>query len=154
MLASHENGAFKKFRRTPWRFQQTFQTPLQSLDSFTAAILGSLGDARSGTIIIDAVVMQPTHLEALLREHRLPHDLQHDAALRAESPAELQPLLSAALGDWVDFLFIPSPKPFVLYADHDEYATFYANTKSNLNTVAAALTEHGFDAVPNYTRNA
>lgn len=154
MPASHRNGAFKKFHRTPWRFQQTFQTPLRSLDSFTAAIFGSLGDARSGTIIIDAIVMQPTHLQALLREHHLPDDLQHDAAIEAESAAELQPLLSAALGDWVDFLFIPSPKPFVLYADHDEYATFYANTKSNLNTVATALTAHGFDAVPNYTRNA
>jgi hypothetical protein len=61
-------------------------------------------------------------------------------------------LLSAAFGDWVDFLFVPAPKPFVVYADHDEYATFFANTKSNLNKVADALTRNEFVAVESYTR--
>ena len=152
MLMSVEYAALKKFRRTPWSFQLTFHTPLQLLDSFTAAILDSLGDPKSGTILIDAVVMQPSRLETLLCDHRLPHHLQHGSAIQAESPAELLPLLTAAFGDWVDFLFIPSPKPFVLYADHDEYTTFYANSRSNLNTVVAALTTHGFQAVPNYIR--
>jgi hypothetical protein len=32
---------------------------------------------------------------------------------------------------------------FVIYADHDEYATFYANTRSNLNRVADALFANG-----------
>jgi hypothetical protein len=65
---------------------------------------------------------------------------------------EVEELLIAALGDWVDFLFVPSPKPFVIYADHDEFITFYANTKSNLNRVGTALLARGFKVVEDYTR--
>lgn len=61
-------------------------------------------------------------------------------------------LLEAALGDWVNFTFVPKPKPFVIYADHDEYTTFYANTKSNLNGVVQALSGAGFEKVPDYQR--
>ena len=57
------------------------------------------------------------------------------------------------MSDWVDFVFIPEPKPFVIYADHDEYITFYANTKSNLNRVADALLAQGFKSVQNFERN-
>ena len=154
MLATHQQGAIKKFRRTPWRFQQTFHTPLQNLDSFTATILGSLDHVDSGTVTVDSVIMGIENLTTLLLSHQLQHDLRHDSSIVAEISAEVQPLLAAALRDWVDFLFIPTPKPFVLYADHDEYATFYANSKSNLNRVTEALTKGGFTAVENYTRNA
>jgi hypothetical protein len=47
---------------------------------------------------------------------------------------------------------MPAPKPFVIYADHDEYTTFFANTKSNLNRVAQPLTAGGFVSVPDYER--
>jgi hypothetical protein len=47
--------------------------------------------------------------------------------------------LIAVLSDCVDFLFIPTPTSFVIYADHDEYITFYAHTRSNLNQVANPL---------------
>jgi hypothetical protein len=45
------------------------------------------------------------------------------------SDKEIAPLLEAALGDWVDFLFVPVPKPFAIYADHDDYITLYANSR-------------------------
>lgn len=154
MLATYQSGVIKKFRRTPWRFQQTFHTPLQNLDAFTATILDSLDPVDAGTVTIDSVIMDPRKLDALLSSHQLQHDLRHDSSIAAETTAEVQPLLAAALGDWVDFWFVPTPKPFVLYADHDEYATFFANTKSNLNRVTAALKKEGFTAVEDYTRNA
>ncbi len=154
MLATHQQGAIKKFHRTPWGFQQTFRTPLRNLDSFTATILGSLDHVDSGIVTIDSVIMEARNLRALLSSHQLQHDLRHDSSVVAEVSIEVQPLLAAALGDWVDFLFIPTPKPFVLYADHDEYATFYANSKSNLGRVTASLTKGGFTAIENYTRNA
>jgi hypothetical protein len=72
--------------------------------------------------------------------------------MAAESAAELHALLIAALGDWLDFAFVPSPKPFVLYADHDEYATFFANTKSYLNKVANSLKSNGFSSIKDYIR--
>ena len=65
---------------------------------------------------------------------------------------EAEELLQAAFTDWFDFIFVPTPKPFVIYADHDEYATFFANSKSNLTAVASALTASGFTPVANYTR--
>lgn len=66
---------------------------------------------------------------------------------------ELHALRVAAFDDWLDFAFVPSPKPFVIYADHDEYAAFYGNTKTNLNKVAMALTARGFTTVKDYVRN-
>ncbi len=98
--------------------------------------------------------MEAKKLNSLLSSHQLQHVLRHDSSIVAEASAEVQTLLASALGDWVDFLFIPTPKPFVLYADHDEYATFFASRKSNLNRVTAALTKGGFTTVENYTRNA
>jgi hypothetical protein len=44
-------------------------------------------------------------------------------------------------------VFIPDPTPFSLYADHDEYTTFFAHSKSNLTRVVDALTQGGFAAV-------
>jgi hypothetical protein len=65
---------------------------------------------------------------------------------------EMQELLHTAFTDWFDFLFVPTPKPFVIYADHDEYTTFYANTRSNLNRVVEALVAQGFEEVAEYRR--
>jgi hypothetical protein len=152
MQSSLQYGAIKKFRRTPWRFQQTFRTPLRSLASFTATILGALDHADSGTVVIDAVAMPPAKLNTLLSQEKLSSDLRHDMAIVAETTHELESLLAAALGGCVDFLFVPSPKPFVLYADHDEYSTFFANSKKNLNVVTCALTAQGFATVENYIR--
>jgi hypothetical protein len=152
MLASQAAGAMKKFRRTPWRFQQTFVTPLKQVPAFTAAIVGSISDVATATVVIDQVVFPAKPLETLLEQRQLSLTLDRDTLITAETPDEVQPLLSAAFSDWVDFLFTPSPKPFVIYADHDEYATFFASSRSNLNSVATALLNGGFKAVDNYTR--
>lgn len=37
-------------------------------------------------------------------------------------------------------------------SDHDEYTTFYANTKSSLNGVVQSLTAEGFASVPDHER--
>ena len=39
----------------------------------------------------------------------------------------------------MDFWFIPTPEAFVIYADHDEYTTFFANSNANLNGVVEPL---------------
>ena len=65
---------------------------------------------------------------------------------------EIEELLHATLSDWVDFLFVPAPKTFVIYADHDEYTTFYANSRSNLNRVTESLLTQGFEEVSGYQR--
>ena len=154
MLAAYQPGVIVKFHRTRWRFQQTFQTPLQDLDTFTGTILGSPSHVDSGTVTLDSVIMEAKKLQLLLSSLQLQHDLRHDGSIVAETASEVQPLLSAALGDWVDFLFVPAPTPFVVYADHDEHATFFANSKANLNKITDALTKKGFTVVKNYIRKA
>jgi len=152
MKLSQSEGFLKRFRRTPWRFQQTFHTPLKDLRPFVGTIASALDPLRGGCVTIDDAVFEPRHLISLLAEHSLPAGYGHEWSLTAEDKPETEALLEAALGDWVDFVFIPVPKPFVIYADHDEYTTFYANTKSNLNRVAQALSAAGFEKVPDYER--
>lgn len=82
----------------------------------------------------------------------LPVEYGHDWSIEVEGKQQVKELSIAALSDWVDFVFIPKPKPFVIYADHDEFTTFYANTKSNLNLVAQPLLANGFKQVSDYQR--
>jgi hypothetical protein len=49
---------------------------------------------------------------------------QRDASIFSTNPEEVPALLVSAFSDWSDFLFVPRPKPFVIYADHDEWVTF------------------------------
>ena len=72
----------------------------------------------------------------LLTQHEETATLTRDLSITAEGKQEVEQLLAVAFGGWIDFIFIPSPKPFVIYADHDEFTTFHANTKANLNHVS------------------
>jgi hypothetical protein len=152
MTISQAPDALKKFRRTPWRFQQTFQTPLKSLHPFVTTIVSAKEPLQGGCVTLEQIVFEPKNLMALLSRHSLPTECGHESALTANGPREVEELLEAALGDWVDFIFVPTPKPFVIYADHDEYTTFYANSKSNLNGVVEALSANGFKLVADYER--
>ena len=148
MNASRTPGTLKRFRRTTWKFQQTFQTPLKRLGPFVATIISSsLQPLRGGSLTIDSVIFEPEHLLAVLASHRLPPQPARDTTLTAVGTEETAELLQAALADWIDLLFVPQPRPFVIYADHDEYITFFAQTKSNLNRVVEPLRRAGFEAV-------
>lgn len=148
----HTPGALKRFRKTAWPFQQTFGTPLQNLRPFVSTIVSSRKPLQTATIVIDQVVMTPGHLSALLTHHSLPTHFSHDWSITATGPQEIEALFQAALSDWTDFIFLPTPKPFAIYADHDQYTTIYAHTKSNLNHVIEPLTAAGFELIPNYQR--
>lgn len=147
MKISATSGSLKRLRKTPWRFQQTFLTPLKHLEPFVATIISAREQIQAATITIDSLVFEPKSLNALLATNYLPPCLQAESTIEAAGREEVGALLRAALGDWVDFWFIPTPKPFVIYADHDEYTTFFANTKSNLNGVAEPLIKQGFQKV-------
>jgi hypothetical protein len=150
MNVSLTPGAIKKFHRTPWRFQQTFQTPLKDLDRFVASILSADESIESGVVVIDRYAFEPQSLKTLLGNPT--QALGHDCSISTAGRDEVRKLLRTTLSDWIDFVFIPSPKPFVIFADHDEYATFYANTKSNLNRVVSVLSEKGFRQIKGWQR--
>jgi len=56
------------------------------------------------------------------------------------------------LTDWIDFVFVPSPASFAVYADHDEYLTLYTPSQSDLDLLVTDIEAHGFSFVPDYVR--
>jgi len=122
------------------------------LELFVATITSARDQIQGGTVTIDSVVFEPENLNALLTSRSLPPSLQRESSIEVVGHQEAGALLQAALSDSVDFWFIPTPKPFVIYADHDEYTTFFAASKSNLNGVVEPLLKQGFEAV-DYERN-
>ena len=150
MNATTTPGALKKFRRTPWRFQQTVQLPeVGERDRFVSTILSALDGLESAAVTIDEVVFDTVSLTALCPAGT---KLTHDSTISAESAEEAHSLLMAAFWDGPDFICVPTPKPFVFYADHDDWITFYANTKSNLNRVIQPLKSQGFKLVQGWER--
>src|SRR5215831_5054522 len=154
MVLSHDPGSLRKFRRTAWKFQQTFATPLQNLPAFVATIISAGRAVDSARLIVDHAAFPPKHLDALAARHKIAVRYGRDVVLKAENRQEVEESLLAALNDWIDFAFIPQPRSFVIYADHDEYATFYAQTRSNLNRITAALASGGFQVIEGYARRA
>jgi hypothetical protein len=53
MYTDHESGALKKLRRIQWPFQQTFGTPLRTIQPFSAAIVDALAPTLSARVVID-----------------------------------------------------------------------------------------------------
>jgi len=152
MTTTHTPGVIKRFGRTPWRFQQTFETPLNDIDRFVSTIISAHGHIQKASVTIDQVVFDAKHLKTLISADESTIQLAQDVSITADARQEIEPLLQAAFADWVDFLFVPTPKPFVIYADHDEFATFYANTKSHLNQIVKPLASHGYSVMQNWKR--
>ncbi|HEY3444902.1 MAG TPA: hypothetical protein VGK67_01010 [Myxococcales bacterium] len=139
MKAIAKPGLLRALRRSSWEFQTTFETPLDRLPQFVHAIVGAGPALEAATLELDEVVFEPKHLLALSARHSILQGGDSPRVIEATGAGEIEELLAAALGDWVDFLFVPSPKPFVLYADHHEYATFFAHRRKGLTKVVAAL---------------
>ena len=141
-------GTLKRYRRKAWPVQQTFLTPLNDLELFVAAIMSALPQTESAVAIFQRVVFEPFGLVPLYEKYSLPQKWFGDGlTLEAETAAEAGELLAAVLGEWIDFLFGPTPTPFVIYADHDEYITFLARRKGGLSAVTDALTIAHFRSV-------
>jgi len=152
MTVTHTPGAMKTFRRTPWRYQQTFEIPqgFGRLEGFASAIIKAHGHVEAVTVTIDEIVFDTERMTALCPAGA-PLPLTRESSLSAFGE-EVETLLAAAFIDGPDFIFIPNPKPFVCYADHDGWITFYANTKSHLSHVIELLSSHGYKAVENWQR--
>lgn len=151
MNLSETSSTLKQSRKIPSKFQQTFKTPLNNLQPFVATII-STASPEIACVTIEQAVFEPKHWIDLLTRHSLSPRYGKGASVTAVGRQEVEELLHTAFTDWFDFLFVPTPKPFVIYADHDEYTTFYANTRSNLNRVVEALVAQGFEQIAEYKR--
>ncbi|MBZ5523974.1 MAG: hypothetical protein LAP21_17190 [Acidobacteriia bacterium] len=147
MTSSNAPDALTKFHRTPWKFQQTFKTPLKNLLPFVTITISAIQPFKSGQLTIETWVFEPKHLKAVLSSHSISAECQRGQCVTAVSEDEAAQLLEAALNDWVDFIFIPNPKSFAIYAHHDESTTFFAHTRSGLNRVTGALVAAGFEPI-------
>ena len=151
MILSEAPGAVKQFRKKAWRFPQTFLTPLNDLQAFVKIILSGQ-ELQGASPTIEQAVFEPKHLINLVTNHSIPPRYCRDICLAAQAEKEIASLLQAALSDSVDFIFIPDPKPFAIFADQDEHTTFFANTRSNLNRVVTDLSAQGCEMIRDYER--
>jgi len=150
-LLAEPTEEIKEFRLAPWPFQRTFKTPLKDLNRFVATFLRpfSLG---GGVLDTDQVVFEPKSIRAFLATNSVTlQDLYH-FTLRTREQQEIANVLQTVLSDWVDFAFVSSPPVLAIYADHDEYTTFYARQESKLNELVTALETAGFKVVSAYVR--
>lgn len=150
-LVSQPTDAIKQFRAKPWPFQQTFKTPLKTLNSFVSTFLAPFS-AESGLLSTDEVVFEPTTIQQLLANNSARLEDPYRFAIEASGKNAVAELLEAAFSDWLDFTFLPFPEDFAIYADHDEYTTFYSRDRAALKGLAGRLRTAGFDTVNDYTR--
>lgn len=142
-------GILKRCRRTAWAHQQTFLTPLDDLPRFVDVILTAIPKLEGALVVFDRFAFEPRYdLIPLYAKHGLPEKYYDpDLTLEAATAAEARELLNAVFSEWIDFFFIPTPRKFTIYADHDEYTTFFAQHKGHLNGVVEALTAANFRPV-------
>lgn len=150
-LESKRAEEIQRFRATPFQLQRTFKTPLKELPKFVATFLAPF-TLESGVLSTDEVVFEPKNLKRELANSTAQDDDWYHLNIRAEGQQDVARLLHAALADWVDFLFLPTPELFAIYADHDEYTTFYCSDESQLANITAALINAGFSLVEDYFR--
>lgn len=145
-------GALKKFRRTPWRHQQTIERrPVDELRRFVSIIVrAGSRQIEQAVLTIDNVVFGTERMAGLIGAQE--QSMGRESTIIAETADDVETLLVAALMDGPDFIFVPTPRPFVIYADHDDWITFYANTTSHLNGIVRPLAEAGFRLVKDWRR--
>jgi len=72
MEVADSPSALKQFRRTPWKFQRTFQTPIKDLQRFATTIM-SMNQLLNARITIESAIFEPKHWIELLSRYSLPH---------------------------------------------------------------------------------
>ena len=150
-VLSERTEEIKRFRAAPWPFQQTFTTPYDDLNRFVSTFLATFS-LEKGALSTDQGVFEPENLLRLLASKSLSVENYYDLKIQATGQLEIANLLQAALGDYIDFVFVPSPELIAIYTDHDGYTTFYAQDDATLKSVGSRLETAGFEAVASYTR--
>jgi hypothetical protein len=150
-MLSERTEEIRRFHADPWHFQQSVETPLQDLNRFVSVILGRC-EWEKATLSSDEVVFEPRDILELLARSSISVENYWDLNLDAEGLESIAELLEAALGDSVDFVFLPFPESIAIYADHDEYTTFYCKDQSVLADLTSKLVQAGFEPISDYIR--
>ena len=150
-VLSEETDEIRRFRATPWLFQQTFTTPYKDLNRFVSTFLAPFSLER-GALNTDQVVFEPKNLLRLLADNSLSVENYYDLKIQATGQLGIAKMLQAALGDCIDFVFVPSPEVIAIYTDHDGFTTFYAQDDATLKSMGLRLGTADFKPVARYTR--
>jgi len=135
--------AFQQFRCNPWPYQRTLVTPRKNMASFLSALLGAFPVDR-GVASTDQVVFEPDSFLELLKARELAIENYWTFCAEASNIEDVTLLLDALLNDSIDFVFVPLPESFAIYADHDEFLTLYVPTSSGLDHLVTRLELVGF----------
>ena len=143
--------AIHEFRANPWPHQKTLETPRKNMASFLSAFLATFPVDR-GVASTDQVVFEPDSFLALLKARSLAIENYWTFCAEASDREDVAVLLETMLSDWIDFVFVPSPTSFAIYADHDEFLTLYVPSSSALDHLIDQLTLAGFEFEDWYIR--
>jgi len=142
-LLSSIPEAIHQFRANPWPYQTTLVTPRKKMEDFLSALLPAFHVDR-GVASTDQVVFEPDSFLELLKARGLTIENYWTFCADASNTEDVAALLDAMLYDWIDFVFVPSPESFAIYADHDEFLTLYVPTSSGLDQLITRLNVVGF----------
>jgi|SRR5579863_3616698 hypothetical protein len=132
-----------RFRANPWPFQKTLVTPRKDMASFLSTLLAAF-PVDHGVASTDQVVFEPDSFLELLKARELVIENHWTFCVEASNTEDVAALLDAMLNDWIDFVFVPLPESFAIYADHDEFLTFYVPTSSEFDQLVTRLELVGF----------
>jgi hypothetical protein len=151
MKISLESSNGWRMREAPFSFQQTYHTPLDDLSRFVRSLLAPF-EIMEAAVWVETIVFTPNDLIEYLKVFDIASDeeLLNRSVIRAHNASEAATLLESVLGQWIDFAFIPSPKEFAIYADHDEFTTIFTASKELLNSLRSDLKLQGFKEVENW----
>ena len=150
-----ENNAVKvkKARKRLRGRQITFQTPLKELNNFVSSIRQFGFESYIGTAYIEQYVIEPKTTNSILMEFSKEAVVTSNTCIKTESSSETDQVLAALLSDWIDFIFLFDDSKFGIYADHDEYCTFYSRKSMELSNLKIHMSSSGFKHVPGYERS-
>ncbi len=152
MTFSEDGSSLKRFRKNPLPFEKTYLAPQGNAEVFVAGIIAALHPVHGAELTVDHVVFEPQHLKAFAACGSIHPGTFIRCTLAVIGEMEAQSLLQAALTDSIDFLFMPTPRHLVIYADHDEYITFFGAKKSHLSQVKEFMQASGIPEIENYRR--
>jgi hypothetical protein len=144
-------GTIHLFRTNPWPHQKTLVTPRDNMSAFLSTLLTAFPVER-GVASTDQVVFEPDSVLGLLNSRNIEVENHWCFCIEASETDDVSASLDAMLNDWIDFVFVPSPETFAIYADHDEYLTLYAPSAEELLRLIAELELRRFSFVADYVR--
>jgi hypothetical protein len=151
MIFTSHSGPLKKTRHADWRYQQTFLTPLPQLEAYVAAIGEAHGGFLAARLTVEQIVFDADNLARFTAASRT-GEVVEGCSIDTKGQDETLGCLKAAFGDWIDFLFVPNPARFAIYADHDEFTTFLSDSKADVDCVRDLLKAKGFRHMEGYQR--